>query len=275
MKNLSLAYSPCPNDTFLFYHLVHSPILKNFKLNEVLQDVEKLNQAALVARFDFTKLSFFAYFHVMDNYEILNTGSALGRGCGPLLVQRKGNKSNPKNKKILVPGLLTTANLLTKIFLENQYEPIPIRYDLVVPTLQKGDYDFGVIIHEERFTYEEKGMEKIVDLGEYWEGISGLPIPLGAITANRKLDYHIKKEFDSSLNESLNLAYQNPDLPKNYIKNNAQEKNDSIIQNHIDLYVNEYTKDLGSEGKKSIEALYLKCLELGIIQSSKNELFIQ
>ncbi|MCB1179053.1 MAG: 1,4-dihydroxy-6-naphthoate synthase, partial [Leptospiraceae bacterium] len=243
---LTLAYSPCPNDTFLFYHLVHSNISKKIKVKEELHDVEHLNLAAPGEIYDVTKLSFFAFFHILDKYILLNSGSALGRGCGPLLVKKKGkNIKEVKNSKILVPGLNTTANLLLNIYLKKEFEPSPIRYDLIMDKILSDDFDLGVIIHEERFTYEEKGLEKVVDLGEFWESFSGKPIPLGAIGIKRSIENELQMEFDSSLHRSLLKAYENPEVPGDYILENSQVKDEKVVQSHIDLYVNDYTKDLG------------------------------
>jgi len=222
-------------------------------------------------------LSFHAYFHVSDIYEILNVGSALGRGCGPLLIKRQNDTIGLENNpKILVPGIQTTANLLLQIYLVNKYFPIPIRYDKVIPLLLEKKEDLGVIIHEERFTFEKRGLEKIIDLGEFWETKTGLPIPLGCIAARRDLSEEIKLEFQESLSKSLAMAYEFPEKAKSYILENSQEKDLSVVQSHIDLYVNEYTKDLGKEGKSAIQTLYETWLELNPEQlKSKKDIFLK
>lgn len=263
---LSLAYSPCPNDTFLFYHLVHSNLSSNFQVKEELHDVEHLNQKAVQAFYDVTKLSFFAFFHVLENYILLNTGSALGRGCGPILVKKQGKKlSSINNKKILVPGLWTTANLLLNLYLQSNFEPIPVRYDLIINKLLNEEYELGVIIHEERFTYEKRGLEKVQDLGEFWEEKTSLPIPLGAIAIKRNLPEEIKAEFELTLRKSLDMAYANPKIPHDYIIKHSQEKDLQVVQNHIDLYVNQYTREIGEDGKQAVIRLLQEAQEVGLV----------
>ena len=264
---LSLAYSPCPNDTFLFYHLVHSNLSSNFQVKEELHDVEHLNQKAVQAFYDVTKLSFFAFFHVLENYILLNTGSALGRGCGPILVKKQGKKlSSINNKKILVPGLWTTANLLLNLYLQSNFEPIPVRYDLIINKLLNEEYELGVIIHEERFTYEKRGLEKVQDLGEFWEEKTSLPIPLGAIAIKRNLPEEIKAEFELTLRKSLDMAYANPKIPHDYIIKHSQEKDLQVVQNHIDLYVNQYTREIGEDGKQAVIRLLQEAQKVGLVR---------
>ena len=273
---LTLAYSPCPNDTFLFYHLIHENISENFSVKEELHDVEKLNIYSEQNKFDVTKLSFFAYFHVMDGYTLLNSGSALGRGCGPLLVKKKGkNLKKIKGEKILVPGLKTTANLLLNVYLDKNFQPEPIRYDLIMDKILLEEFDLGVIIHEERFTYEERGLEKVIDLGDYWESLTGKAIPLGAIAIKRSIDNGLQKEFDLSLKKSLYLAYQFPEKTRKYILENSQVKDEEVVKSHIDLYVNDFTKDLGQEGKEAVSALWEKAKSLGLVKENKNKMFIE
>lgn len=273
---LTLAYSPCPNDTFLFYHLIHEDISDKFSVQEELHDVEKLNEYSEKNQFDVTKLSFFAFFHVLSGYSLLNSGSALGRGCGPLLVKKKGKDIKKiKGEKILVPGLKTTANLLTNIYLNKDFEPVPIRYDLIMDKILKEEFNLGVIIHEERFTFEDRGLEKIIDLGDFWESLTGKPIPLGAIAIKRSIDNDLKREFDQSLRKSLELGYKYPDKAKNYILENSQVKDLKVVQSHIDLYVNDFTKDIGEEGKDAVYALYEKAKSLGMVTEINEKMFIE
>ncbi|AXR62850.1 1,4-dihydroxy-6-naphthoate synthase [Leptospira mayottensis] len=271
----SLAYSPCPNDTFLFYHLIHGKVTERFHVQEELHDVEKLNQAAFNGKYQVTKLSFAAYFSVMDRYSILDSGSALGRNCGPLLVYKKGNNpGNPKGKKILIPGEWTTANLLLKLFLKDNFQTIPVRYDKIIPLLLSGEADFGVLIHEERFTYEKQGLSKFQDLGEWWEETTGKHIPLGAIAFRRDIQKEWKENFDSSLKLSFDLAYKNRETTYEYILKHSQETTREVVDAHIELYVNEFTRSLGTEGKDAILTLYQKGVEAGFLPSGKEkELF--
>ncbi|MDX1957284.1 MAG: 1,4-dihydroxy-6-naphthoate synthase [Leptospiraceae bacterium] len=273
MHSISLAYSPCPNDTFLFYHLIHEPPSKDFSIKEELHDVEELNLSSKKGKYEFTKLSFHAYFHVADQYQILDVGSALGRGCGPIWITLDSTNIPVKQKEILVPGIFTTANLLLQIYLSNQYTPIAIRYDKVIPELLVNRYESGVIIHEERFTYVKKGLKKIQDLGEFWENLTGLPIPLGCIVARRDLPPKLKDEFVKSLSQSLKLAYSFPEKTKEYILQNSQEKDLGVVESHIQLYVNEYTQSLGEEGKKAIERLYLEWLKNNPSQKRVDDIF--
>lgn len=272
---LTLAYSPCPNDTFLFYHLIHENVSTQFSIKEELHDVEKLNEYAKERKFDVTKLSFFAYFHVLEGYALLNSGAALGRGCGPLLVKKKGKDlKRVKGETILVPGLMTTANLLLNIYLGNNFIPKPVRYDLIMNKILNEEFDLGVIIHEERFTFMERGLERVVDLGDYWETITGKPIPLGAIAVKRSMDSDLQKEFDRSLKKSLSLAYQFPEKARNYILENSQVKEESVVNSHIELYVNEFTKDIGKEGKEAVYALWEKAKSLHLVGDQKLDMFI-
>lgn len=271
-KSISLAYSPCPNDTFIFYNLIHKNILNGYNIREELHDVEHLNRAAEMKSYDATKLSFFAFFHFMDRYKLIDSGSALGSGCGPLLVKKKGKKiGNLNGKEILVPGLLTTANLLTHIFLSSGFTPVPLRYDKIMDKILKEEYDAGVIIHEERFTYEKKGLEKIIDLGDFWEGTYHKPIPLGGISVRRDLDESIALEFEKAIRKSLEMAYENPSEARDYIRDNAQEKDENVIQSHIDLYVNSYSLSLGEKGREAIFFLLDKAMSTGLIRGGSTE----
>ncbi|PJZ70942.1 menaquinone biosynthesis protein [Leptospira perolatii] len=271
---LSLAYSPCPNDTFIFYHLISGKTNSALKIREELFDVENLNQFAKEGRFHSTKLSFAAYFHVADRYALLDSGSALGRNCGPLIVKRKGNKANaPKGKKILVPGLWTTANLLLHLYLQGDYEPVPMRYDLILDHVKNGEADFGVLIHEERFTYEKRDMEKVRDLGEWWEEYSGAPIPLGCIAVRRDIEESVRQELDRALKESIDLAFKNRESTYQYIFQHSQDTTKEVVDSHINLYVNQYTKSLGEEGRKAISLLYKESLRTGLVPQGR-ELFV-
>lgn len=276
MKRFSLAYSPCPNDTFLFYHLVHQNLSPDFSIQEELHDVEHLNQAAEKKTYDITKLSFFAFFHFSDRYVLLNSGSALGRGCGPLLVKKRGrNIPELKNCRIIVPGLLTTANLLLQIYAGIRLDPVPVRYDLIAGTLNQEEADLGLIIHEERFTYQDKGLEIVQDLGDFWEKVSGLPIPLGAIAVRRDMDSSIQREIDRTLRKSLKLSWADPDKAQKYILENSQEKDLKVVQSHITLYVNSFTEDLGAEGKKAVLELQKRAFQAGILPVERTDLFLE
>lgn len=273
-KLIHLAYSPCPNDTFIFYHLVHKTLSENFKIQEELYDVEQLNEFAFQGKFEVTKLSFAAWFHVIDKYILLNSGSALGRGCGPILVKKKGKKVQLNNSKIAIPGKYTTANLLLNLFLKGKLQPIAMRYDKIIESVVKEEFDFGVIIHEERFTYKAKGLEPVKDLGEFWESETGMPIPLGAIAIRRDIAFDLQKDFENALAKSISLAYTDVENPFHYILKHSQNKSNDIVQKHIDLYVNEFTKDLGKEGRGAINLLYKKAIDYGIVNKTNLSLFL-
>ncbi|MCZ8237439.1 MAG: 1,4-dihydroxy-6-naphthoate synthase [Leptospiraceae bacterium] len=256
-SRFTLAYSPCPNDTFIFYNLIHSNLNPKIQIVEELKDVEELNQSALIGRYDITKLSFSAYFQVADIYEILDSGSALGRGCGPLLIRRKGTDFTIANaKSILSPGSMTTANLLLQLYAGNSSLPLQYkRYDKIIHELSNGKADLGVIIHEERFTYQDFGLEVVADLGEWWEKTTSYPIPLGCIAIKRSLGKETKEQIDHLIKKSLQLAWQNPKEAKDYILANSQNKNLDVVQSHIDLYVNSFSESLGKEGHEAIQDL--------------------
>lgn len=273
---LSLAYSPCPNDTFIFYHLIAGKTKAPFSVKEELHDVEQLNRFAKEGKFQATKLSFAALFQVADRYALLDSGSALGRNCGPLIVKRKGaSVGTPKGKKILVPGLWTTANLLAHLYLEGDFEPVPTRYDFILDKVKNGEADFGLVIHEERFTYEKRGLEKVRDLGEWWEETTGAPIPLGCIAIQRHLDPEKKAALDSAIKESLELAYLHREDMYDYILTHSQDTTREVADAHIDLYVNDFSKSLGQEGRRAIRLLQEKALSTGLLPKEKEqELFV-
>ncbi len=270
---ISIAYSPCPNDTFLFYHLVHKQIPGYDQISEELWDVENLNEFAKLGKYPVTKISFAAYFSVIKNYILLETGSALGRGCGPLVVRKKGSHAKLKEgSDILVPGLLTTANLLLSLVTSGSHKARPMRYDQIIPNVLNDESELGVIIHEERFTYEQRGLEKVIDLGEWWEKDTGLPIPLGAIAIHRDIPRDEALHFQSGLKKSLDAAYNKPDAMYKYIKENSQNKEDDVIKAHIDLYVNSFTKSLGEEGHNAIQVLFDRAVNAGFTKQNDENL---
>lgn len=245
--------------------------MEGFTIQEVLLDVEELNISAEKKMYDASKLSFFAFFQRLKEYKLLNSGSALGNGCGPLLVKKKGrNIGSIQGREILVPGLHTTANLLTNIFLKSNFKPIPKRYDLIMDSLLREEYELGVIIHEERFTYLSKGLEKVEDLGEYWEGTFHHPIPLGGICVKRDMENSISSSLDSAIRKSLEMAYKNPQEAKGYIIENSQIKDDDVVQSHIDLYVNKFSLELGEKGKTAIRFLLEKAISYGLVLENGN-----
>ncbi len=274
-KKLTLAYSTCPNDTYIFYGLAHQKIdTQGLSFSITLNDVEHLNQEAQRGLVDISKLSFAAIGHLMETYGLLRSGVALGKGCGPLIVARKGtNLNNLKSGKIAVPGLWTTANLLLGLFANGIPNVWPMIFDQIMPAVIFGKYDYGVIIHEGRFTYQNYGLECLVDLGQWWESVTSLPIPLGGIGIRRDLPDDIICKTESVIRESIQFAHANPSAPAEYVKAHAQELSDEVIREHIALYVNEFSIDIGDEGETTIDTLFAKARERGLLPQSDKSLF--
>ena len=258
MKKLTLGFSPCPNDTFMFDAMIHGKIdTVGFEFEPVLEDVETLNRKALNGELDITKLSFFAYSNVTDKYQLLSSGSALGRGVGPLLISKK-KFENPKTeiKSIAIPGKHTTAYFLFRTFYPELTNVVQMVFSEIETAVLEGKVDAGVIIHENRFTFEEKGLLKIADLGELWEKQFQLPIPLGGIAIKRDLPSTTKNAVEAILRKSVEFAFENPDSSHEYVKAHSQEMSDEVCQKHIDLYVNSYSIDLGEDGRNAINKMF-------------------
>ena len=255
---LTLGFSPCPNDTFIFDALVNGRIeLGNIELEIVMADVEELNRMAIAGKLDITKISYNAYSQVHYMYQLLNAGSALGNNCGPLLIAKKMLSSEElKTARIAIPGKNTTANFLMSFAYPNAVNKKELLFSEVENAVLNDEVDAGVIIHENRFTYQEKGLVRIADLGEVWEQKAGFPIPLGGIAIHRRLKPTLRKQFDQLLRESVQFAFDNPEASKDYVKCHAQEMDESVMRAHIDLYVNRYSLDLGEKGKLAIQKMY-------------------
>ncbi len=258
---LSLGFSPCPNDTFIFDALVNDKIdTGGLSFAVILEDVETLNQWALKGKLDVTKLSYGVLPLVLDKYILLNSGSALGKGVGPILIQKSSRLGRDKIQNIedipiAIPGEHTTAHLLFSLAYPNAKNKIFIRYDEIENFVLAGK-GLGVIIHENRFTYEAKGLHKITDLGDYWERTTGSSIPLGGIVAKRSLNHSISNQVDRLLKKSIKYAYEHhyKELT-GYVKKHSQEMSEEVMRKHIDLYVNNFSIDLGEEGRNSVEKL--------------------
>ncbi len=255
---LTLGFSTCPNDTFIFDALVHKKIdTEGLEFELLLADVEELNNEAFKGEIDITKLSYHAYAYAADKYKLLNSGSALGNNNGPLLISKqKIYPDEIEDINIAIPGKYTTANLLLSIaYPESLYKKEYLFSDIEEVVLSN-EADAGLIIHENRFTYEKKGLRKIIDLGEFWEEKTKMPIPLGGIVVNRKLPAEIQQKIDRLVRESLEYAFKNPGSSLAFMKKYAQEMNEEIMQKHVDLYVNDYSLDLGEKGRSAIKKLY-------------------
>lgn len=256
-RTLTLGFSPCPNDTFIFDAIVNRRIdCRGFKFDIVVADVEELNSLALSNSLDITKLSYGVYPKVAERYQILNSGSALGFGNGPIVVSRhRAYPDELESMTVAIPGENTTANLLLKKAFPNIEVKRNYLFSDIEEVVLSGECDAGVLIHEGRFTYADRGLSKVVDLGELYEERYNLPIPLGGIVMDRSIEHSRVVEFDKLLQESVKFAFENPEASYEYIKSNAQETKESVIRQHIALYVNQFSMNLGDVGREAITSL--------------------
>lgn len=280
---LSLGFSPCPNDTFIFDALVNKKIdTEGLEIEVVLEDVQTLNEWALAGRLDITKLSFPAFFQSLNEYVLLNAGSALGKGVGPLLISKKKEPCSPADvvsSAIALPGLNTTANLLFSFAYPGAEKKLFMRFDKIEDFVlnDPAGETLGVIIHENRFTYQQKGLYKVADLGEVWEERMKIPIPLGGIAIKRSLDRQLCLKADRLIRKSLEYAFAHYPFITDYVKAHSQSMSEDVMRKHIDLYVNQYSLDLGQDGKKAITSLftvYAAGHQTGRDVTSSQELFL-
>lgn len=254
MAKLSLAFSTCPNDTFIFHALLHGLVdCGAYEFAPRLADIEELNRAALAGEPDVTKLSYHAWLELKDRYELLDAGSALGFGCGPLVVARTDGL-DLNTARIAAPGRLTTALLLFKLKYLQAQNIVIERFDRILPGVAAGEYDAGLVIHEGRFVYQGYGLELLCDLGQWWEQTTGCLIPLGCIAIRKDLLAH-KAAVEALIRSSVEYAFSHPAASRAYIKEHAQELDDEVIASHIRLYVNEYSRSLGEVGRRAIAKL--------------------
>lgn len=275
---LSLGFSPCPNDCFIFEAIVNRRIdLEGLEFSLLLADVEALNQAALAGDTDVTKLSYHAYAHCAGTYVLLDAGSALGRNCGPLLISKRAIPQGEVASgalRIATPGRFTTAQLLLGLAFPNARNATPLVFSAIEAALLNEEFDAGLIIHENRFTYEAKGLKKIVDLGEFWERETGAPIPLGGIAIRRSLPDEVKHRVNRVLRRSVEYAFGNRAASLPFVREHAQEMSEEVMYRHIDLYVNDYSRDLGADGKRAVKLLFERGERAGIIPGVKEGLFL-
>ena len=249
----TLGISPCPNDTFIFDALIHRRTEAPFTVQPHMADVEELNALASRGTLEITKLSLAAASKVLDRYMLLNSGAALGRGCGPLVVSRAGVRhSTHKHCSIAIPGRLTTANLLLSLTGSFQGPRQEMVFDRIIPAVQSGKADLGVIIHEGRFTYAEHGLELVLDLGEWWERHTGLPLPLGVIAVRRDLGRQAALQIQQAIHRSLEHARAHPADGEAFIREHAQEMDPAVMAAHIRTFVNDFSLDLGEEGRRAV-----------------------
>ncbi len=250
---LSLHISPCPNDTFAFDAIINRRIAHDFDLSVEYHDIEELNEGVLRGEPDISKISYAVYPLVADKYVLLDSGSALGRGNGQLLVRRKGETG--AIRRVASPGKNTTANALLLRYFPEVEEVEQMLFSDIAAAVERGDVDAGVLIHEGRFVYERRNLELVADLGKLWEAETNLPLPLGAIIAKRELGEELISRFDNLLAESVRYAFDNPMLSRDFVKEHAQELEDEVIEKHISLFVNDYTISLGEEGRRAVVRL--------------------
>jgi 1,4-dihydroxy-6-naphthoate synthase len=255
MNNFTLGFSPCPNDTFIFDALVNNKIdTGDFKFKVQLEDVETLNEMAKKEVLDFTKISYGVLPLIAEKYKVLNSGSALGKGVGPLLISQKPvDAADVEKYTIVIPGENTTAHLLFSLAYPNAKNKVFKRYDEIENAVLASDNVLGVIIHENRFTYMEKGLHKIIDLGNFWEEKTSFPIPLGGIVGKRSIDEKTMMQVDALIKESMEYAFENYPLITDYVKAHSQEMEVEVMKKHIDLYVNKFSINLGAEGRNAIQ----------------------
>lgn len=289
---LSLGFSPCPNDTFIFDAMIHGKIDTeglNFEVH--YEDVETLNQKAFRGELDITKLSFHAFAYVLEKYALLHAGSALGFGVGPLLISKlpvtsyqlpvTGNREPATDnrqlttEKIGIPGKYTTANFLLSLAFPEAKNKLEIIFSGIESALLNEEIDMGLIIHENRFTYQQKGLHKVIDLGEWWEQETGSAIPLGGIVIKRDIDKDVQQKVNRVLRRSVEFAFANPESCMDFVRAHAQAMEEKVMKQHIELYVNQYSVDLGVEGKRVIDTLFEKAHQQGLIPASNYPIFIQ
>jgi len=278
---ITLAYSPCPNDTYIFAALTNGLLEDAPPFQVVLDDVEALNGAAREGRYTLTKASYGAIPFLLDKYRILRAGGALGRGCGPLVVARPDDVGqNPRleflrdDAVFAIPGRMTTAFALLRLALGREPRTTVMRFDRIVDAVAAGEADAGLIIHESRFTYQRAGLVQVADLGEWWEGETGNPIPLGAILVRRDVSDGDAHALDEAIRRSLRFAREREGAIIGYVREHAFEMDDDVMRAHIGLYVNEYTDDVGDEGARAVEDFFTRAARAGLIPDGTRPEFV-
>jgi len=275
---LTLGFSPCPNDCFMFDAMVHRRIdLEGLDFDVRMADIEALNAAAFAGDVDITKLSFHAFAYCADDYVLLNAGSALGRHCGPLLISQRPispEEVAAGDLRIAIPGKYTTANFLLSLAFPRATDTSECLFSDIEAGVLDGRFDAGLIIHENRFTYADRGLKKIIDLGEFWESATGAAIPLGGIVISRRLPADVRQRVNRVMRRSVEYAFANRDASLPFVRANAQAMSDEVMYKHIDLYVNEYSVDLGVDGRRAVEVLFERARNSGVIPEMKEDLFL-
>ena len=273
---LTLGFSPCPNDTYIFDAMVHQKVdTEGLEFEYFMADVEKLNGDAFAEKPDITKLSFHAFMHLAGRYLLLDSGAALGFGAGPLVISKNlRHFEELKEKMVAIPGIYTTANLLFSLAMKKtEVYKKELLFSDIEDAILSDDVDAGVIIHESRFTYQLKGLHKLIDLGEYWEQLTGSPVPLGGIAAHNRLGGDVIAKVNRSIHRSVEYANLHKGELNEFIRCNAREMDTSVMQKHIDLYVNEFSVSLGVQGKQAINQMFEYAIEAGIILKMPDRIF--
>jgi 1,4-dihydroxy-6-naphthoate synthase len=276
MTKLTIGLSPCPNDTFIFDALLHGRIdTEGLEFEAVMEDVEALNRRAFAGELDVTKLSYHAFAHLTDRYALLDAGSALGNNCGPLLIARQTMSEAEINQaRIAIPGKMTTANFLLSLAYPNAGNKYETIFSDIEQAVLRGDADAGLIIHENRFTYAQKGLVKLLDLGEHWEFTTGLPIPLGGIVVRRDLPVEIQQKMNRVMRRSVEYAFAHPAAVMPFVRQHAQEMEEHVMRAHIDLYVTGHTFDLGEAGRAAVQQMFQIAREKGVLAIQRDDLFV-
>lgn len=256
MRELTFGYSPCPNDTFAFHALTFGLVPASFRIRPVLLDIEELNRRAHTGEFDLTKLSVGAFAAVGTRYDLLRSGAALGHGVGPLVVARDAMPFEQAVRgRLAIPGRETTAFRLLRLAAPSLGDVVELRYDRILRAVADGDVDAGLIIHESRFTYADHGLAKVIDLGDWWERETHLPVPLAGICARSDLEPSLRDDVERAIRASVQFAFDHPDASREYVRAHAQEMSDAVCAQHIALYVNEHSLDIGDDGLAAINRL--------------------
>jgi 1,4-dihydroxy-6-naphthoate synthase len=273
---LTLGFSPCPNDTFIFDAMVHGRIdTEGLEFDYILADVEELNRRAFTSELDVTKMSYYAYAFAALNYLILDSGSALGHRNGPLLISKhRIDLKEIARARIAIPGKYTTANMLFSIAWPEAQNKTEYLFSDIEGALINDEVDAGLIIHETRFSYHKKGLHKVADMGEYWEKLTGLPIPLGTIVINRRIPSDTALKVNRIIRRSLEYAYHNSIASYDFVVANAKEMDSTVMNNHIKLFVNKFSINLGKEGRRSIVELFRVAGEKGIVPALPEKIFL-
>ncbi len=277
MRELTLAYSPCPNDTYIFAALTNGMLPGAPETRVTLRDIDELNAAAARAEFELVKVSYGAIPTLVGNYRIMRSGGALGRGCGPLVVARPGSFASLrqiKGKRVAIPGELTTAYLLLRMAVENGVDATVMRFDTIVAAVARGDVDAGLIIHESRFTYRNEGLVEVADLGSWWERETEMPIPLGAILVRNDIADEAALLLDDAVRQSLAFARNNEAAIMPYVREHAFEMSDDVMRAHIATYVNEYSDDVGQDGIAAVRELFARGRARGLVAPGAEPAFL-